>query len=179
MQKRPRILKMYGECYKGKQSALQFEPIWENLLMELESIGMTRTEDEAYIVYLQRTGDPLATRVRTDRRMRQDRTTGAAIGHQVMREPATWEEAHELAIEFEQQDQNRSAVAANFAIHHLAFPLEPGRRRRKGRGRDGGGGDQIQGGGQPRLDLHPAGDGPPRNNPGGVPPSPKKPCFDF
>ena len=41
---------MYGECYKGKQSALQFEPIWENLLMELESIGMTRTADEAYIV---------------------------------------------------------------------------------------------------------------------------------
>ena len=166
---------MYSECYKGKQTALQFEPIWEKLLLELESIGMTRTEDEAYIVYLQRTADPLATRIRTDRRMRPDRTKGAPIGHEVMREPATWEEAHELAIEFEQQDQNRHAVATAFAVHPGIYHFEPSRRQRRKRGKGGGGdGDQIQGGGQPRLDLHPGGDGPPRkprvNNPGGHPP---------
>jgi len=50
MQKRSRVLKMYADCYKGKQTALQFEPAWENVFLELESIGMTRTEDEAYIV---------------------------------------------------------------------------------------------------------------------------------
>ena len=65
MQKRSRILKLYADCYKGKQTTLQFEPVWENVLLELESIGMTRTEDEAYIVYLQRTGEPLSTRLRT------------------------------------------------------------------------------------------------------------------
>ena len=181
MQKRSRILKMYGECYKGKQSALQFEPIWENLLMELESIGMTRTADEAYIVYLQRTGDPLATRIRTDRRMRPDLTPGVPPGTSVMREPATWEEAHELAIEFEQQDQNRSAVAATFAINDFVMPFDSGRGRRKKRGgRGGGGGDQIQGGDQPRMDLYPREDGRRRNNQDRGPSSTKtKPCFDF
>ena len=49
MQKRSRILKLYADGYKGKETALQFEPVWENVLLELESIGMTRTEDEAYI----------------------------------------------------------------------------------------------------------------------------------
>ena len=63
MQKRSRVLKMYADCYKGKQSALQFEPVWENVLLELQSIGMARTEDEAYIVYLQRTGEPMSTRL--------------------------------------------------------------------------------------------------------------------
>ena len=126
---------------------------------------MTRTEDEAYIVYLQRTGEPMSTRIRTDRRMRQDKSPGAVPGHEVMREPVTWEEAHELAIEFEQQDQNRHAVAAAFAMDVYA-QFEPSRKqRRKGRGKGKGGGkvdgDQIQGGGQPRLDLNP-GDGPPR-----------------
>ena len=83
MQKRSRVLKMYADCYKGKQTALQFEPVWENVLLELQSIGMTRTEDEAYIVYLQRTGEPMSTRIRTDRRMRQDRTPGATPGQEV------------------------------------------------------------------------------------------------
>merc|ERR1712138_176472 len=40
MQKRSRVLKMYADCYKGRQTALQFEPVWENVLWELESIGM-------------------------------------------------------------------------------------------------------------------------------------------
>ena len=149
--------------------------------MELESIGMTRTADEAYIVYLQRTGDPLATRIRTDRRMRPDLTPGVPPGTSVMREPATWEEAHELAIEFEQQDQNRSAVAATFAINDFVMPFDSGRGRRKKRGgRGGGGGDQIQGGDQPRMDLHPREDGRRRNNQDRGPSSTKtKPCFDF
>ena len=58
--------------------------------------------------------------------MRQDRAPGAPPGQEIMREPVTWEEAHELAIEFEQQDQNRQAVAAAFAIQPLGmyFPAE-------------------------------------------------------
>ena len=57
-EKQMRELKEWEDLSKGKKSALQFEPLWEECLAELEAVGLARNERELKLNYLSKVGGP-------------------------------------------------------------------------------------------------------------------------
>ena len=93
VEKQSRILAAWDDLQKGKSTALQFEPSWEKVLAELESVGLARTGQEVFLAYLRKTGEPLASEIRKDQRPWPD-----GVGGTITRRAASWQEAHSIAV---------------------------------------------------------------------------------
>ena len=78
---------------KGKLSGHQFEPLLEASIAELESIGLGKTPKELYLKQSFRRRSALTSVCSTD-----EKEPG---GSATLRGPKTWEEAHEVVLEYE------------------------------------------------------------------------------
>ena len=72
---------------KGKMSALEFEPLWEDALADLETVRLGRTARELYLAYIQKVGPAVGAEIRKDHRPWPDPVTGGTEARRV----ATWE----------------------------------------------------------------------------------------
>ena len=78
----------YQQCQRGKKTALQFQPVWETLLYDMERVGLGRSPRELLLHYLHCVGT-----VREDI-MKDQRPWPDGEGGMVNRRVQTWEEAH-------------------------------------------------------------------------------------
>ena len=96
------VLSEWENLAKGKMSVLAFEPMWERVLAELETVGLARGETELTLTYLSRIGPSLAADVQRDMR--------PWPGGLVSRRAATWEECHVVCLELESLKQGGRAL---------------------------------------------------------------------
>ena len=145
MEKQMRVLNEWEGLTKGKLSALQFEPQWEESLAELEAIGLARNERELCLNYLTKIGPALASDVQRDMRAWPDGKGGL-----VSRRVSTWEECHEVCLELESLKQGSKAL--------VSFPNAYSPNKGKGRGgnasaQGGGDGDEDKPAGIPAREA--------------------------
>ena len=145
IEKQMRVLSEWEGLTKGKLSALQFEPQWEESLAELEAIGLARNERELCLNYLTKIGPTLASEVQRDMRAWPDGKGGL-----VSRRVSTWEECHEVCLELESLKQGSKAL--------VSFPNAYCPNKGKGRGgnasaQGGGDGDEDKPAGIPAREA--------------------------
>jgi hypothetical protein len=110
MEKPMRVLQEWEALTKGRSSALQFEPLWDEALAELESVGLGRSARELLLAYLQKVGPQHAADIQKDQRPWPD-----GEGGMVNRRVATWEEAHKVSVELESLKAGGRALNSSYA----------------------------------------------------------------
>ena len=139
LEKQMRVINEWDNLSKGKLSALQFEPQWEEKLAELETAGLGRNERELMLNYLGKIGPQMQSDIMKDMRAWPDGTGGM-----VTRRVGTWEECHIVCLELE------SLKMGSKALNVFAFDggggggfggKGEGAKKGKGKGKhkDGGG----------------------------------------
>ena len=111
MERQTRVLNEWDVFYKGKLSALQFEPIWEEHLDELESVGLGKSQRELLLIYLKKVGPQMAADIQKDQRMWPDGSGGTES-----RRVATWEEARKVCVELESLRAGGRALASTYSV---------------------------------------------------------------
>ena len=51
-----RVMSQFHELEKGRMTADQFETVWVNLIMELDSLGISKNPRTLYLAYLSKAG---------------------------------------------------------------------------------------------------------------------------
>ena len=133
IEKQTRVTNQWDALVKGKLSALQFLPQFENCVAEMELHGLAKGARELLLEYLKRVGAPYRTEILKDRRFYP-----APGGGEVQRQVGTWKEAHGVLVELEQLTEGSRALMA---------PMNPDEPSGKGngKGRRGRRGDQKGG----------------------------------
>ena len=98
---------------KGKLSGHQFEPLFEASIAELESlynVGLGQTPRELYLSYLRKMPAVLQKEIRSDKRLwpTDEKEPGDSA---TLRGPKTWNEAHEVVLEYEHREATHRASA--------------------------------------------------------------------
>ena len=94
-ERQTRVLIDYQQCQRGKKTALQFQPVWETLLYDMDRVGLGRSPRELLLHYLHCVGT-----VREDI-MKDQRPWPNGEGGLINRRVQTWEEAHIVLSELE------------------------------------------------------------------------------
>ena len=56
VEEQSRILASWDDLWKGNYTALHFEPYWEEVIAELESVGLRRAAQVLVLAYLRKSG---------------------------------------------------------------------------------------------------------------------------
>ena len=89
IEQQTRADRLFENCSKGKLSAVQFLPVWEAVVAELDLKGIGKSDRELLLAYMKRCGPAARTEVLKDRRPYA--TLGGA---EETRQVRTWPEAH-------------------------------------------------------------------------------------
>ena len=108
-EKRSRYLFEFSMMNKGQLTAHQWQPVFEEGLTNLASVGMSRNENEAFIAYVTKSGPRLTEIILKDYKMRSD-----SQGRQTWRTPQTWQEAHKSVIEHEATQIGQRALLRTY-----------------------------------------------------------------
>jgi hypothetical protein len=143
-EKQTLALSEWNNLYKGALTALEFETRWERVIRKLARFGLERGTQELLLGYYCKIAKQSAKEIKKDRRVYAN-----ADGTETVRQCATWEEAHLLAIEIEEDNAATKAITnPNFNITPYAHPVaygEPKERKGKGDGRKGKNGERPKG----------------------------------
>ena len=126
IEKQMRVLSEIDNLQKGKLSALQFEPLWEQCLAELETVSLGRSVRELMLNYLTKMGPSLAAEIQRDMRMWPDGKGGL-----ISRRVGTWEECRDVCMEIESLKQDSLRLWCLFRMPRPAKARARARRRRK------------------------------------------------
>ena len=108
IERQTRVQTQWDGLVKGKFTAVQFLPRFEEVVDELELHGLAKSERELLLGYLKRVGGSLHQEILKDRR-----SYSIPIGGEEMRQVKTWREAHRILVELEQvSDDNKALIAA-------------------------------------------------------------------
>jgi hypothetical protein len=132
-EKQTLALTEWGGLFKGPLNSLEFETRWERAIRKLQKFGLTRTAEELKITYLCKINKVVAANIRRDRRMYP-----GSDGTETLRQVATWEEAHAIAMEMENDNSATKAITnPSFAMtqsfsqyEHAAYYGEQGSIRK-------------------------------------------------
>ena len=98
LERQLRLRREWDALTKTKQmTAGQFESSWEELLSQMDEVGLAKTGREQFLAYIEKVGPQLGEEIRRDRRPRPD-----GAGGEETRAANTWEEAHLNVVELEQ-----------------------------------------------------------------------------
>ena len=143
IEQQTRADRVYEQVSKGKSSAVQFLPVWEAAVAELELRGLGKSDRELLLGYLKRVG-AYRTEILKDRRPYRQAN---GVGEEV-RQVKTWREAHSVLVEIEQLGESSRALVGGTFCDEGAD--RPGRgKRRRGKPVGGESGQQAQAGQQP------------------------------
>ena len=108
---------------------MESETRWERVIRKLARFGLERGTQELLLGYYCKIAKQTAREIKKDRR-----TYANADGTETVRQCATWEEAHLLAIEIEEDNAATKAITnPNFNITPYAHPVADGENPRKGK----------------------------------------------
>ena len=131
IEQQTRADRQFEACLKGRLSAVQFLPVWEKAVTELELKGLGRSERELLLAYLKRCGPAARTEVLKDRR-----AYPRVGGGEEVRQVKTWREAHRIVVELEQlMEGSRALLAAVNAPEMQEVAAFEGKGRLKGAGK--------------------------------------------
>ena len=129
IEQQTRVDRDFENCTKGRLSAMQFLPVWENVIAELELKGIGKSERELLLGYLKRVGQNVRTEVLKDRR-----AYPLLGGGEEVRQVRNWREAHALVVEQEQLLEGSRALIGGVGLPSGApgggNPRRGGRRGR-------------------------------------------------
>ena len=122
-------------------TALEFETKWEKVINKLRRYGLERGPQELLLGYLSKITKQPAKEIKKDRRVYI-----SADGTEVVRQCLTWEEAHMLAIEIDEDNNATRAVTKpifyNSQYYHEVSYGEDRGKAPKGAGKGGKKGDR-------------------------------------
>jgi hypothetical protein len=95
----------WTNLYKNNLTALEFETRWERVINRLRKYGLERGSQELLLGYYCKISRPAAKEIKKDRRVYANDD-----GTEVVRQCITWEEAHLLAIEIEEDNAATRAI---------------------------------------------------------------------
>ena len=95
----------WNNLFKGNLTALEFETRWERVINKLKKYGWERGSQERLLGYYCKISKPAAKEIKKDRRVYANDD-----GTEVVRQCITWEEAHLLAIEIEEDNAATRAI---------------------------------------------------------------------
>ena len=75
LEKQTRLQQEWSELWKGRRAALQFEPLFEELVTELDAAGLGKSAVELKVEYLRKVGAQLAAEINKDMRPWPDPVT--------------------------------------------------------------------------------------------------------
>ena len=117
----------HEHCAKGHLTAMQFFPVWENVLAELELKGIGESEREVLLGYFKRVGSQARTEVLKDRR-----AYPLPGGGQEVRQVRSWREARALVVEQRQLMEGSRALLGAVQPGESPAGGGDGRARRRG-----------------------------------------------
>ena len=91
------------------EALLEYEARWEEKMRYMKQAGLTRTEDEYFIDYINKIGEEYSKIIRFDKRYYQ------YGGH---RQARTWQEAHVIAFEIEKHMRDSKAIRREIGGTH-------------------------------------------------------------
>ena len=119
-EKQTLALSEWTSLYKGTLNSLEFETRWERATRKLTKYGLTRSNEELKLTYLCKISKLVAANIRRDRRMYP-----GSDGTETLRQVSTWEEAHAIAMEMENDQSATKAITnPNFHINQACLQYE-------------------------------------------------------
>ena len=120
-EKEIRIDHEFAALTKGKYSGHQFEPLFEEAITELESVGLGKSVKELFLSYLRKIGPNLSKLVRKERRI--------WLGEDTLRAPISWEEARKVVLEHESNEDVSKASAQTVFVANEESPAPKGQAK--------------------------------------------------
>ena len=120
-EKEIRIDHEFAALTKGKYSGHQFEPLFEEAITELESVGLGKSVKELFLSYLRKIGPNLSKLVGKERRI--------WLGEDTLRAPISWEEAHKVVLEHESNEDVSKASAQTVFVANEESPAPKGQAK--------------------------------------------------
>ena len=143
-EKQTLALSDWNNLYKGALTALEFETKWERVIRKLARYGLERGTQELLLGYYCKISKQAAKEIKKDRRVYPN-----ADGTETVRQCATWEEAHLMAIEIEEDNAATKATTNpnfyNSPYSHSVSYGEAKDRKAKGEGKTGKNSDRPKG----------------------------------
>jgi hypothetical protein len=119
-EKQTLALTEWGSLFKGALNSLEFETRWDRATRKLQKYGLTRSAEELKITYLCKINKVVAANIRRDRRMYP-----GSDGTETLRQVSTWEEAHAIAMEMENDNSATKAITnPSFALNQAFSQYE-------------------------------------------------------
>ena len=106
MEREMRVTAMWDNLWMGSKSALEFESAFEEAVMELELVGLSKNQRELLLGYLQKVGPKRASAIQKDAR-----PWAGPGGETQVRRVVSWEEAHRVLNELEGLEAGGRALA--------------------------------------------------------------------
>jgi hypothetical protein len=135
-EKQTTALAEWTNLYKANLTALEFETRWEKVINKLKRYGLERQPQELLLGYYCKINSLTAKEIKKDRRIYQN-----ADGSETVRQCITWDEAHDRAIEIEEDNAATKAITnPNYytsLYYHDAYYGEDRGRAPKGEGKSG------------------------------------------
>ena len=107
-EKQARAMQEFDALTKGNLPAAHWEPLWEHALSELQLVGLARSPIESYMKYVGKVGKTLGNLIGKDLKMRPNLLDPQ--GPEILRKPATWQEAHAVLKEHEAEEAQNKAL---------------------------------------------------------------------
>ena len=143
-EKQTLALSDWNNLFKGALTALEFETRWERVINKLKKYGLERGTQELLLGYYCKISKQAAKEIKKDRRVYPNED-----GTEIVRQCKTWEEAHMMAIEIEEDNAATKAITNpnfyNSPYPHSVSYGEPKGRRPKGEGKAAGKSDKPRG----------------------------------